>query len=185
MQRGDFSKPAFSKGEEGILAEDEKIKLNNLVMLSGAPSTMAGHVRRFEKFELWADRNQVPLYPITIDKVVKYGLYLDEGKCGPTVLPSLRSSLKWVAFRTGIEVPPLNEALFTALEKKVFTERGKPLKEAAPFTIELVKAMEIFVRDSFLLSCNFYFCLVVTSFLTHALGCQTLSPKRSAGFAKP
>ena len=83
--------------------------------------------------------------------MVKYGLYLDEGKCGPTVLPSLRSSLKWfalVAFRTGIEVPPLNEALFTALEKKVFTERGKQLKEAAPFTIELVKAMEIFVRDS-------------------------------------
>ena len=65
-----------------------------------------------------------------------------------SVLPSLRSSLKWVAFRTGIDIPSLNEALFIALEKKVFTERGKPLKEAVPFTIELVKAMEIFVRDS-------------------------------------
>ena len=93
-------------------------------------------------------KRQVPLYPITIDKVVKYGLYLDEGKCGPTALPSLRSSLKWVAFRTGIEIPSLNEALNIALEKKVFSERGKPLKEAAPFTVELVKAMEIFVVDS-------------------------------------
>ena len=30
----------------------------------------------------------------------------------------------------------------------MFTERGKPLKEAAPFTVELVKAMKIFVVDS-------------------------------------
>ena len=30
---GDFSKPAFSKGEEGILTEDEKIKLNDPVMM--------------------------------------------------------------------------------------------------------------------------------------------------------
>ena len=70
--------------------------------------------------------------------MVKYELYLDEGKCGPTVLPSLRSSLKSV----------LNEAVFITLEKKVFTQRRKPLKEAVPFTIELVKAMEIFVVES-------------------------------------
>ena len=147
---GDFSKPAFARGEDGILTydDDEKFKLNNLVMMSGAPSTMAGRVRRFENFELWADRNQVSLYPITIDKAVKYGVYLDDGKCGPTVLPSLRSSLKWVAFRTGVEVPSLNEALFITLEKKVSTERGKSLKEAAPFTVNLVTAMEAFVVDS-------------------------------------
>ena len=70
---GDFSKPVFAKGEEGILMEDEKINLNDLVMISGAPSMMAGHVRQFEKFELWADRSQVRLYPITIDKVVCAG----------------------------------------------------------------------------------------------------------------
>ena len=70
---GDFSKPAFARGE------DEKFKLNDLVMMSG--ETMAGHVRRFKKSELWADRNQVPLHTMTINKVVTYGLYLDEGKC--------------------------------------------------------------------------------------------------------
>ena len=36
---------------------------------------MANHIRKFEKFEMWAARSSVP-YPISDDKVLKYGLFL-------------------------------------------------------------------------------------------------------------
>ena len=42
-REGDFSKPAFSKSEDGILAEDEKIKLNDLVVMM--PSFHNGRAR--------------------------------------------------------------------------------------------------------------------------------------------
>eukprot|EP00439_Symbiodinium_sp_Y106_P016728 s10607_g2.t1 len=70
--------PDRSASSDGILSAEEKARLQLLVFTSGAPSTMANHIRRFEKFERWA-------------------------------------------------------------------HIGKPLKEAIPFDIELVRAMECFV----------------------------------------
>eukprot|EP00439_Symbiodinium_sp_Y106_P002096 s4510_g1.t1 len=66
---------------------------------------------------------------------------LDARDCGPTVLPSLRTAIRWVAFRV---IPSIDTAAMKALEKDVFTKRGKPLKEAIPFDIELVRALECF-----------------------------------------
>ena len=132
----------------GILSADERARLRLLVFTSGAPATMANHIRRFEKFELWAQMMQLAFYPITDDLILKYAMELDTRECGPTVVPSLRTALKWVAFRTHIKMPSIETAEIKALEKKIFTERGKPLKEATPFPIELVQAMEQFVVNA-------------------------------------
>ena len=106
---------------------------------------MANHIRRFEKFGRWAHRSGIDFYPITDDKVLKYAMDLDARDCGPTVLPSLRTAIRWVAFRVNFKIPSIDTAAMKALEKDVFTKRGKPLKEAIPFDIELVGAMEGFV----------------------------------------
>ena len=137
--------PDRSASSDGILSAEEKARLQLLVFTSGAPSTMANHIRRFEKFERWAHRSGIDFYPITDDKVLKYAMDLDARDCGPTVLPSLRTAIRWVAFRVNFKIPSIDTAAMKALEKDVFTKRGKPLKEAIPFDIELVGAMEGFV----------------------------------------
>ncbi|CAE7906322.1 unnamed protein product, partial [Symbiodinium necroappetens] len=106
----------------GILSAEERARLRLLVFTSG-----------------------LAFYPITDDLILKYAMELDTRECGPTVVPSLRTALKWVAFRTHIKIPSVETPEIKALEKKIFTERGKPLKEAIPFPIELVQAMEQFV----------------------------------------
>ena len=111
---------------DGILSHEEKSRLRLLVFTSGAPSTMSNHIRRFEKFELWAQRMQISFYPITDEKILKYAVELDARECGPTVLPSLRTALKWVAFRINLKLPSIETAEIKALEKEVFTQRGQP-----------------------------------------------------------
>ena len=137
--------PDRGASSDGILSAEEKARLQLLVFTSGAPSTMANHMRRFEKFERWAHRSGLDFYPITDDKVLKYAMDLDARDCGPTVLPSFRTAIRWVAFRVNFKIPSIDTAAMKALEKDVFTKRGKPLKEAIPFEIELVEAMERFV----------------------------------------
>ncbi|CAE7645183.1 unnamed protein product [Symbiodinium necroappetens] len=58
-----------------------------------------------------------------------------------------RARLQWVSFRTNIAVPSIDTAPLKALGKEVFTQRGKPLKEADPILIELVMAMEKVADD--------------------------------------
>ncbi|CAE7358804.1 unnamed protein product [Symbiodinium natans] len=130
-----------------VLSPGEKARLRNLVFTSGAPTTMAGHIRRFEKFESWAAFAAIPFYPMTEEKFLKYLLDLDAKECGPSVIPSLRTALKWVAFRIDIELPDVDSARILSLEKQVFDKRGKPLKEAPPYPLEVVVAMEKFVTD--------------------------------------
>ncbi|CAE7749104.1 unnamed protein product, partial [Symbiodinium necroappetens] len=90
---GAHADPDRSASSDGILSDEEKARLQLLVFTSGAPSTMANHIRRFEKFERWAQRVGIDFYPLSDDKILK----------------------------------------------------GKPLKEANPFEIPLVIAMEKFV----------------------------------------
>ena len=67
------------------LSNGELAKLKQLVLISGAPRTMAAHIRSFERMEIWFDFNSIPVYPLTIDKVLKYSLFLDERECGASV----------------------------------------------------------------------------------------------------
>ena len=91
------------------LSSFELAKLKSLVLVSGAPRTMAVHIKSFEKWELWTANNVGELYPINIDKVLKYCISLDQRECGPSVIPAFKISLKWVASRLAIDLPDLDD----------------------------------------------------------------------------
>ena len=133
-----------------ILSNKERSRLQLLVLTSGAPATMSNYIRKFEKLEGWFARSSLPLYLFADDKFLKYCLFLDAKECGPSVIPSMRTALRWVAFRINLEIPSLDGAAIKALEKAVFDKRGKPLKEAIPFPVQIIGAMEKFVlRNEF------------------------------------
>ena len=87
---------------------------------------MAAHVRAWERFELWIASNNIPMFPMSLDKVLKYALYLDGRECGPTVIPSLRSSIRWVTARLAIDCPNLDDPLLVALQAGQVAQRGGP-----------------------------------------------------------
>ena len=124
------------------LSSGELAKLRHLVLISGAPRTMAAHIRSFERFEQWTAVNLGSLYPIGIDIVLKYCIYLDRRECGPSVIPAFKTSLKWVASRLAIAVPDLDDRRMRALQESVVVNRAKTLKEAIPIPIEAVGSLE-------------------------------------------
>lgn len=56
------------------LSASESARLRQLVLISGAPRTMAAHIRAFERWECWADQHGTSLYPISIERFLKYCL---------------------------------------------------------------------------------------------------------------
>lgn len=48
--------------------------------------------------------NYSELYPLTINRVLKYCVHLGHKECGPSVLPAFKISLKWVASRLAIDL---------------------------------------------------------------------------------
>ncbi|CAE7560898.1 unnamed protein product, partial [Symbiodinium pilosum] len=142
---GDHAELNKHEAGDETLTGPERERIKNLVLSSGAPKTMAVHIRRWEKLERWCSANSVVLYPLTIDAVVKYALFLDSKECGPTVIPSLRSALKWVGSRLAIKLPDLQDKRLLALETDVFQKRAKMIKEAVAMPFEVVQAMEKFV----------------------------------------
>ena len=129
------------------LTDDDLAKLKRLVLLSGAPRTMAVHVRAFERYEIWASMYSLDPHPLHIDKILKYALTLDQRECGPSVIPALKTSFKWVAARLAIELPDLDDRRLRALQESVIAKRAKTLKEAVPFPIPIVGLFEAFVCD--------------------------------------
>ena len=127
------------------LSQGEKMQLRNLVPVSGAHRTMAGHVKTFERLERWFGALDVPLYPLTMDKILKYCLFLNDRFCGPSVLPTLRAAVKWVCARLAIDSPDFEAHQFQALQASVMSDRAKTLKEAIPFPLEVVGEVEEFV----------------------------------------
>ena len=127
------------------LSSFELAKLKSLVLVSGAPRTMAVHIRAFEKWELWTANNVGELYPMNIDKVLKYCISLDQRECGPSVIPAFKISLRWVASRLAIDLPDLDDRRLRSLQESVVINRAKTLKEAKPFSIDVIGPMEEFV----------------------------------------
>ena len=129
------------------LSAAEKTQLRNLVLVSGAHRTMAGHVRTFERFEKWASAVGMVVHPLSIDKVLKYGMFLNGRSCGPSVLPTLRAAIKWICSKLAIDPPAFDDHRFLALQASVLSERATTLKEAVPIPIPVVKELEFFVCD--------------------------------------
>ena len=139
---GQFAKLLNEHEASEELAPGEAAKLRKLVLSSGAPRTMSAHVRAVERFEHWAAFADVEAFPLTVDKILKYALHLDTRSCGPTVIPSFKTSVKWVASRLVMELPNLDDRRLRALQEKVTADRAKTLKEAKPIPIEVVGALE-------------------------------------------
>ena len=165
---GNWAKLFEPKSDDQELTPTETAKLRQLVLTSGAHRTMSAHVRVWERWELWAASVGLSLYPLSLDKVLKYCLWLDQQECGPTVIPSVRSSIRWVSSRLAIECPDLDDAQLVALQKEVVLNRATTLKEAVPVPMEVVRCMELYVAandvpDAARLFVWWWLCLIYAS----------------------
>ncbi|CAL1129875.1 unnamed protein product, partial [Cladocopium goreaui] len=144
---GVFSKLLQDTSNGEGLSAAETARLRQLVLSSGAPRTMAAHISAWERFEDWATAEGLCVFPLTHDKLLKYALALDQKECGPSVLPSFRTSVRWVTSKLAIECPDLAHPALLAVQSDITQKRATTLKEAVPFSIELVGCLEMFVCD--------------------------------------
>ena len=131
----------------GVLDEDEIEEMKDLVLSSGAFSTIKGHVRAWERLEQFAkDHGLVEqLYPPSMELVLKYALHLDKEGCGPSVIPSVRCSISWICRRLVMTTPDLTSSYLKTLEARIFEERGEEIRKAKPYPMDLVSALEVTV----------------------------------------
>ena len=142
QRAGQFSRLFKEDEHSAEPSPGERLQLKQLVLIAGAHRTMAAHIPTFERFEKWSGVNSFEIYPMSIEKILKYALFLNERECGPSVLPSLRASVKWVCSRLAIDGPDFDDHRFQALVQQVVNERAKTLKEAIPLPIGVVGALE-------------------------------------------
>ena len=145
---GSAAKLLVQQGQSDDLSPPELARLRQIVLLSGAPRTMSAHIRAFEKFEHWAAASSVVLYPLTVDKILKYCLILDQRECGPSVVPAFKTSVKWVASRLAIDLPDLDDQRLKAIQDQIVSARATTLKEAVPIPIAAVCTLEAIVVNS-------------------------------------
>ena len=93
MQAGSFSSFFSDLAGGDLLTADERDRLRKAVLAKGAFRTMAAHTRHFERFRQWAIDQSLVFYPLTIDVLLKYLLWLGSRGCGPTVIPSVKADL--------------------------------------------------------------------------------------------
>lgn len=101
----------------------------------------------WERFELWIVSQSIDVFPPSLEKVLKYALFLDSRECGPTVIPSLRLSIRWVTSRLAIDCPNLDAPQILAPQKEVVAKRATDLKEAVRIPIEVIRCLEIFAAS--------------------------------------
>ena len=142
---GTFSKLLLDTENESGLSQAEVARLRQLVLSSGAPRTMSTHISNWERFSDWAVSNQIEVFPLTSAKLIQYAMYLDSLECGPSVVPTFRTSVKWITSKLAIECPDVDHPGLLALQNEIITKRATMLKEALPIPIAVVRALEIFV----------------------------------------
>ena len=142
---GAFSKLLIETSNETGLSSAEIARLRQLVLSSGAPRTMAVHVGNWERFADWIESQEMELYPLSHTKLLQYAMFLDRNECGPSVLPTFRSSVKWVTSKLAIECPEVDHPALLALQAEIITKRATTLKEAIPIPVPVVSAIEQFV----------------------------------------
>ena len=131
------------------LSQEEMNALRSIVYESGGFRTIQQCVRHWERLETWARSQNINAIPLTTEVLVKYILDLADRGCGPTVIPSVRGAVKWICKRIGMLAPDLGDARIIALQKRVYSERGKETREAVPIPLALVAALERFVCSRF------------------------------------
>ena len=131
------------------LSQEEMNALRSIVYESGGFRTIQQCVRHWERLETWARSQNINTIPLTTEVLVKYILDLADRGCGLTVIPSVRGAVKWICKRIGMQAPDLGDARIMALQKRVYSERGKETREAVPIPLALVAALERFVCSRF------------------------------------
>ena len=145
---GKHAKINLEEGEHAQLLTDyEKDAIKKLVLSMGSFRTLQVHVRHWERFEEWATSETVCVFPVSIAIMVKYAMFLKAKNCGPTVIPSFLTAVNFVGYRLAIEVPDTRDVNLKAVVDAVIQERGKETKEAQPFPIEVVAALEFAVME--------------------------------------
>ena len=144
---GSCSKLLVDTANSEGLSTAETARLRQLVLSSGAPRTMAAHISTWERFEEWLLGEGIPVFPLSSDMILKYALFLDQRECGPTVVPSLRTAIRWVTSKLAIDCPDLAHAALLAVQAEIVQKRATTLKEANPIPIEVIGCMEKFVVD--------------------------------------
>jgi len=142
---GPWAKVNANGSDRSILSAEEADLLRKISLAKGAFRTLAVHVRHFERLQQFAVDKGLQLYPLSVDLILKYGLWLYNRNCGPTVIPSVRAAVSWVGRRLRIDLPQLADAQILALEDRCIQERAKELKEAVPIPLVLVGLLELFV----------------------------------------
>ena len=127
-----------------LLNEGDAQEIKELVLGAGAPSTIKGHVRAWERLEQWAEDDHASdlLYPPSPALMLAYAIHLHRQECGPSVIPALRSSVKWICRRLAMPTPDLNSVEFNAIEERVIVERGEEIRKTIPFPMDVVKKLE-------------------------------------------
>lgn len=113
---GSFSKLLLETTNESGLSAAEIARLRQLVLSSGAPRTMAVHVSNWERFAEWAESKEIVLHPVTSAKLIQYAPHLGHNECGPSVIPTFRTSVKWVTSKLAIECPDVDHAGLLAIQ---------------------------------------------------------------------
>ena len=118
--------------------------LRDMVLSSGAPATIKGHVAAWERMEDWL-RNRCEdemIYPLSLNALLAYYVFRKNSECGPAVLPALRGTVSWISRKIGMPIPDLKSEYLVAIENEVFEARGEEVKKAIPFPMDLVAALE-------------------------------------------
>eukprot|EP00435_Cladocopium_sp_Y103_P037194 s1930_g9.t2 len=147
QRAGGQSKLLLDTSNSVELSSSETAKLRQLVLSSGAPRTMAAHISAWERFEDWATSEGFSVFPLTSDLLLKYALVLDDRECGPTVVPSFRTAVRWVTSKLAINCPDLAHPGLIAVQNEIIKKRATTLKEAVPIPFAVVGCLELFVMD--------------------------------------
>ncbi len=127
-----------------LIGADYAEDLREMVLGSGAPATIKGHVAVWEKLEDWLRQEGYgdEIYPLSFHALLAYYVFRKKEECGPAVLPALRGTVLWISKKLGMSMPDLKSEYLLAVEKEVFEQRGEEVKKAVPFPMDLVAALE-------------------------------------------
>ena len=127
-----------------VIGQEYAEDLRDMVLSSGAPATIKGHVAAWENMEAWLMDAGFgdEIYPLTLPALLAYYVFKKRNECGPAVLPALRGTIAWIAKKIGMTTPDLKSEYLLAVEKEVYEARGQEVKKAIPFPMELVAAFE-------------------------------------------
>ena len=145
---GAYSKLLMETANESGLSPAEVARLRQLVLSSGAPRTMAAHISNWERFAEWARSKDIAIFPLDSSKLVRYALHLDNSECGPSVVPTFRTSVKWITAKLAIDCPDVDHPGLLAIQADIINKRARTLKEAVPIPTQVVRCFELLVVDT-------------------------------------